>query len=154
MVLWGIPFQRWVDSFHTGFNLQAIRYFLAEGLADSHVLPFERGVAYYARRFFLEDGTPRYYAGRTYPLDVHAPAQAIVFFSGMGQEFARLTDRVMEWLMSNLYNYRRGCFHFRRGRWFTNRIPYMRWSQAWAFDALTSYAHRRYSHAPLSSELG
>jgi len=28
--------QRWTDSFHTGFNLQAIRYFLQEGLAEEY----------------------------------------------------------------------------------------------------------------------
>ena len=139
------PFQRWIDSFHTGFNLQAIRYFLTEGLAGGHTHAFEKGVAYYAGRFFLDDGTPQYYAGRTYPLDVHAPSQAIAFFSGMGEDFACLTDRVLDWLMANLYNHQRGCFHFRRGRWLTNRIPYMRWSQAWAFHALTTYAHCRYS---------
>ena len=30
-------------------------------------------------------------------------------------------------------------FYFRKGRFLTNRIPYMRWSQAWAFHALTEY---------------
>ena len=33
----------------------------------------------------------------------------------------------------------RGFFYFRRGRLLINRIPYMRWSQAWAFHALTEY---------------
>jgi N-acetylglucosaminyldiphosphoundecaprenol N-acetyl-beta-D-mannosaminyltransferase len=33
----------------------------------------------------------------------------------------------------------RGFFYFRKGRFFTNRIPYMRWSQAWVFHALTEY---------------
>jgi len=32
-----------------------------------------------------------------------------------------------------------GFFYFQKHRWYTNRIPYMRWGQAWAFHALTEY---------------
>jgi len=32
-----------------------------------------------------------------------------------------------------------GYFYSRRTRYFTNRIPYMRWAQAWVFHALTQY---------------
>jgi hypothetical protein len=33
----------------------------------------------------------------------------------------------------------KGFFYFRKGRFLMNRIPYMRWSQAWAFHALTEF---------------
>jgi hypothetical protein len=39
-------------------------------------------------------------------------------------------------MLKNLYS-SQGFFYFRKGRFLTNRIPYMRWSQAWAFHALT-----------------
>jgi len=32
-----------------------------------------------------------------------------------------------------------GAFYFQKNKYFTNKIPYMRWSQAWAFHALTEY---------------
>jgi len=34
---------------------------------------------------------------------------------------------------------RSGYFYFRKNRFITNRIPYLRWGQAWAFHALTAY---------------
>jgi hypothetical protein len=88
--------------------------------------------------FFLEDGTPKYYHDRTYPIDIHAPAQAVCFFSREGKEYKDLTDRIVTWMLKNMYS-RRGFFYFRRGWFLTNRIPCMRWSQAWAFHALTEY---------------
>jgi len=130
--------QSWIDSFHTGFNLQAIRHILNAGLAPQHRSAYRKGVEYYAENFFLEDGTPKYYHDRTYPIDIHSPAQAICFFSREGKEYKELIDRIVNWMMQNMYS-GRGFFYFRKGRFLTNRIPYMRWSQAWAFHALTEY---------------
>ncbi len=130
--------QGWIDSFHTGFNLQAIRYILDAGLAPEYRAAYRKGVEYYAGNFFLEDGTPKYYHDRTYPIDIHSPAQAICFFCREGKEYEALTDRIVNWMMQNMYS-ERGFFYFRKGRLLTNRIPYMRWSQAWAFHALTEY---------------
>ena len=128
----------WIDSFHTGFNLQAIRFVLDAGLTPEYRTAYQKGVRYYAENFFLDDGTPKYYHDRTYPVDIHAPAQAVCFFSREGQAYRDLTDRVVTWMLRNVYS-GRGFFYFRKGRFLTNRIPYMRWSQAWAFHALTEY---------------
>ena len=131
--------QRWIDSFHTGFNLQAIRYILNEGLAEDYRHAYEKGIDFYAGNFFLPDGTPKYYHDRLHPIDIHAPAQAIAFFSGTGDADNGLTDRVLAWLVNNMRDPKQGYFYFRKGRIMTNRIPYMRWSQAWVFHALTEY---------------
>ena len=130
--------QRWIDSFHTGFNVQALRYILDEGHAREYTQAYENGVRFYAEHFFLADGTPKYFHDRVYPIDIHAPAQAICFFAGMGESYRDLTERVLTWTLSNMFS-PRGYTYFRKTRRFTNRIPYMRWSQAWAFHALTEY---------------
>jgi hypothetical protein len=131
--------QRWVDSFHTGFNLHALRYCMEHGLATEHSDAYQRGVAYYARAFFLDDGTPKYYAGRLYPIDIHAPAEAITFFSGE-EGYAGLVARVLRWTLDNMRD-TRGFFYFRKGAFIRNRVAYMRWSQAWMFRALTEYLY-------------
>ncbi|BCR06695.1 hypothetical protein DESUT3_37640 [Desulfuromonas versatilis] len=131
--------QSWIDSFHTGFNLQAIRWFLQLGEATEFQAAFERGVDFYAGHFFLEDGTPKYYHNKVYPIDIHSPAQAIVFFSGEGDAYQELTDRILNWTLKEMYDPHKGLFYFRKGRYMTNKIPYMRWGQAWAFHALTEY---------------
>lgn len=130
--------QQWVDSFHTGFVLQALRYFFEEGHGCEYRRAYEEGVRYYATHFFLENGTPKYYDTSVYPVDIHCPAQAIVFFSRAGAGYAPLADRVLAWMLENMWD-ADGYFWFRKSRFHTNRIPYMRWSQAWAFHALTEY---------------
>jgi rhamnogalacturonyl hydrolase YesR len=128
----------WIDSFHTGFNLQAIKYFMDLDYGEEYRSQFNRGVKFYAQHFFLEDGTPKYFHDRVYPIDIHCPAQAVLFFSGMGVEYQALTDRIMNWMLANMQD-RAGYFYFQKHQYYTNRIPYMRWGQAWAFHALTQY---------------
>lgn len=131
----------WIDSFHTGFNLEAIRHFLRLGEATEYQAAYEKGVRYYAENFFLADGTPNYYHNKTYPIDIHAPAEAVVFFSSE-PGYGDLAQRVMNWMLQNMAD-PGGYFYFRKGRYFTNRIPYMRWGQAWAFRGLAAYASSR-----------
>ncbi|UCD53211.1 MAG: hypothetical protein JSW27_11315 [Phycisphaerales bacterium] len=134
--------QRWIDSFHTGFVLLALRYFLEEGTADQYRRAYAKAVRYYASRFFLADGTPKYYADRVYPIDIHSPAMAIAFFSQAGSSYRTLVDRIVTWMLSNMRD-PKGYFYFRKHKHYTNKVPYMRWSQAWAFYALAEYLCQR-----------
>ncbi|MBN2468878.1 MAG: delta-aminolevulinic acid dehydratase [Deltaproteobacteria bacterium] len=128
----------WIDSFHTGFNLQALKYFLDIGHGEEYRPQFNKGVKFYADHFFLEDGTPKYFHNRVYPIDIHCPTQAVVFFSQMGPDYRMLTEKVLAWLIENMQD-REGYFYFQKTKFYTNKVPYMRWSQAWAFHALTEY---------------
>ncbi len=130
--------QRWIDSFHTGFVLMALRYFLNEGVAQQYRQAYEEGIQYYVSHFFLTDGTPKYYSDRTYPIDIHSPAVAVAFLSKLGHRHRALTDRVLAWMLRHMWD-PRGYFYFRKHRYYTNKISYLRWSQAWAFHALTEY---------------
>jgi rhamnogalacturonyl hydrolase YesR len=130
--------QRWVDSFHTGFILESIRRFLNLGEATEWRQKYRRGVEYYVKNFFLEDGTPKYYDNSIYPIDIHSLAEAVCFFSAESQEYQVLTRRILSWMMNNMWD-QRGYFYFCKTRYFTNKIPYIRWSQAWSMRALTKY---------------
>ncbi|MDO4585837.1 MAG: delta-aminolevulinic acid dehydratase [Planctomycetia bacterium] len=131
--------QSWIDSFHTGFNLEALRRFLQFDLTPEYQDAYRRGVEFYADRFFLDDGTPKYYHDRLYLVDIHAPAEAIYFFSGEGQRYRELVERILHWTLMNMRDAKRGTFYFRKAKRFTIKTPYMRWSQAWAFRALTEF---------------
>jgi len=131
-------YQRWIDSFHTGFNLQSILYFLKEGFGNEYKDTFEKGVKFYADNFFLADGTPKYYHDKIYPIDIHSPAQAVVFFSRIGNQYKNLTEKIVEWMIDNMQD-GKGFFYFQKRKDYTIQIPYIRWSQAWAFHALTEF---------------
>ncbi len=132
--------QKWVDSFHTGFNLEALRYFILQGYASCCRDAFDRGVRYYVDNFFLPNGTPKYYDNKVFPIDIHSPCEALVVLSDRLVGQPQLAEKVLRWMLLHMWS-PQGYFFYRKGRLLTNRIPYMRWSQAWAFHALTSYLH-------------
>ena len=65
------PKQRWVDNFHTGYNLCALRTigrYAGTSEFESHV---RRGFEFYRKHFFTDDNAPKYFHNRTYPIDIH-----------------------------------------------------------------------------------
>ena len=146
------PTQKWVDNFHTGFNLcalQALSRDLGTSEFDSAV---KRGFGFYRAHFFREDAAARYFHDRTYPLDIHCVAQSIItllVFRDSGADNLRLASRVFEWAMKNMWD-ERGFFYYRVLRLGTVRTSYMRWSQAWMLLALSTLM--RETGAPRESE--
>jgi len=59
---------RWVDSFHTGYNLEAIYGYMKATGDKRNEDKLIKGFKYFKSTFFEEDGTPRYYNYKTYPI--------------------------------------------------------------------------------------
>ena len=93
-----LPVQRWIDSFHTGYNLEALMTYQELTGDESFSRIIEKGFEFYLNNFFLPDGTPKYYHNKTYPADIHCPAQLIITLcrSGRLTETSRLADKVLE----------------------------------------------------------
>jgi hypothetical protein len=134
------PCQRWIDSFHTGFVLDGLARIVQDAGFDQGAAPLERGRSYFLRTFFEPDGAVRYYHDSLRPIDIHCPTQALVTLAGMPRSAERddLMERVAAWMLRNM-RAPGGYFYFRLGRTGRpNRIPYMRWGQAWALRALAA----------------
>jgi hypothetical protein len=133
------PHDQWVDNFHTGFVLVALREIGRLLNTNEFDEPSESGYHFWKERMFLPSSAPKYYPDRTYPIDVHCVAQAIltfVRFSACDSEALRKADRLALWAIKNLQD-KKGFFHYQIHRWHRVRIPYMRWGQAWMQLALT-----------------
>lgn len=134
---------RWVDNFHTGFVLVALKRtgeFMQTDEFDKCVL---RGYRFWKKRMFLEDGTPKYYPDSTFPVDVHSVAQAILTFLEFRHEDSEALEqavRIAEWGISNLQD-SNGYFYYRICRGYSIRTPYIRWAQAWMQRALTELVY-------------
>jgi len=135
-----LPVQQWIDSFHTGYNLEALAIYQNLTGDTSFSGSIEKGFNFYLNNFFLPDGTPKYYHNKTYPVDIHSPAQLIVTLcrSGRLDEHRGLAERVLGWTLRNMQN-PSGYFYYQKHRFYTNRISYMRWSNAFMFNALSLY---------------
>jgi hypothetical protein len=127
-----LDLQSWVDSFHTGYNLECLagvgRFLKTEEFAGV----IDQGTRYYLDHFFLSDGTPKYYDNKVYPIDVHAPAQLPPTLAALGllEREDALVQRVLGWAFTHLWD-ERGFLNYQIKRGMTSRIPYMRWAQAW-----------------------
>jgi hypothetical protein len=131
------PQGRWVDNFHTGYVLESLA--LCRELADvAHSLA--RGLDYWSRTMFLADGTPKYTPDRLYPIDAHCYATAIDTWLATGdlEPAERLASLVVERMVD-----RTGYVHFQRSHYWTNRVPFVRWTTAPTFKALAGVLRSR-----------
>ena len=132
--------QHWVDNFHTGYNLGALRTicnYLNTVEFEPHI---RRGFKFYRDHFFREDGAPKYFHNKTYPIDIHSVAQSIITlleFRDLDQNNVALANHVLEWAMANMWD-ENGYFYYQVTPYYKNKIPYMRWSQAWMLLALAT----------------
>ncbi len=131
-------YQNWVDSFHTGFVLVALRQVIRYAAFDEAEDSLRRGHRFFLRRFFENNGTPRYYHDRTEPIDVHCPTQAFVTIAELWdvEPAPHLLQRTARWFLERM-RAPEGYFFYRLGRLGPNRIPYLRWGQAWAYHGMT-----------------
>jgi hypothetical protein len=132
--------QRWIDNFHTGFNLEALQS-MGRSLETSEFdSSMRRGFEFYRDHFFRTDAAPKYFHDRAYPLDIHCVAQSILTlltFRDLDPGNVSLARSVFDWAMKHMWD-DRGFFYYRVLRLCTIRTSYMRWSQAWMLLALSS----------------
>jgi hypothetical protein len=133
------PNQQWIDNFHSGYNLCALREigkYLQTNEFDRHQ---QLGFEFYLKNFFRHDGAAKYFHDRTYPVDIHSVAQSIITlltFQDLEPGSAELASKVYNWAMDHMWD-KRGFFYYRVLQVGTIRTSYMRWSQAWMLLALT-----------------
>ena len=134
------PSQKWIDNFHTGFNLSAL-YSIGRALQTTEFEePVSRGLHFYRSHFFRKDGAVRYYHDRTYPIDTHCVAQSVITLLDLKDLDATnipLAKSVMDWASDRMWNEREGFFYYRILRLCKIRTSYMRWTQAWMLLALS-----------------
>jgi hypothetical protein len=137
------PTQGWIDNFHTGYNLCALRQIEQNTGSDEFSDSLRRGFAFYRENFFLTDGTPKYYHDRTYPIDIHSAAQSIITLSSLKDLDTgnlSLAQSIWQWSLQHMWN-EAGYFYFQKHPLYTNAVPHMRWSQAWMLLALSMILH-------------
>lgn len=133
-----LPVQSWKDSFHTGYNLDGLIAYQELCNDTTYSEAIRKGFDYYIANFFEADGTPKYYNDRTYPIDIHCPGQLLVTLARLHRydEYKELADKVLDWTIGYMQD-RRGYFYYQLKPGISSRIPYMRWSNAFMFCALS-----------------
>jgi hypothetical protein len=133
-------FHQWIDNFHTGYNLECIADYMKYSGDRDYEYNLEKGFQYYINTFFTKKGIAKYYSNKIYPIDIHSIAQLIITLDKLNKmnKYKPLVNKVLSWSIDNMQE-KKGFFYYQKKRFFTIRIPYMRWSQAWMLLSLNTY---------------
>ncbi len=128
----------WIDNFHTGYNLDSLDCYIAASGDQEFRSNLDRGLAFYKGHFFEENGCPKYYHTRTYPVDIQCVAQSIdtlALFSNRDAECLELSAKVAAWAIGNMQD-SKGYFYYRKYPLVRAKTPMLHWGQATMFKAL------------------
>jgi glycosyltransferase involved in cell wall biosynthesis len=132
------PKYHWIDSFHTGYNLDSLKRYTASTNDTELSRHLSRGYQYFKRTFFEPDGRTRYMHDRLLPIDIQCAAQAIdtlSFFADADSDALDLAARVALWTIEHMQA-PAGFFYYRVLSWKTVRTPMLHWGQGTMFKAL------------------
>lgn len=147
------PGLAWEDNFHTAYTLDGLLrvWITTEDQSVRHAL--DSGVHGWERRFFEQDGAPRYTPARSYPHDIHSAATAVDVGARLamwGWETADLARQVRSWTRTNLIDARHGRTRYQKHRFYTDDRHFVRWGDAHEWLAEASYALLVYGEKPPS----
>ncbi len=138
---------KWIDSFHTGYVLEALAIFIRATGATRYEPALKRGYEYFVHTFFLPDGTPRYYDYKTLPIDIQCASQAIqtlVNLRDLHPASVPTAVNVAEWTIKHMQD-KAGYFYYRKYPLITNKTPTLHWGQATMFAALALLDQHQHS---------
>ncbi|MGQ4892550.1 MAG: hypothetical protein ACP6IP_08690 [Candidatus Njordarchaeia archaeon] len=136
----------WQVDYHQGFILDGLVSFLPyirdENLKRRALKAIEKGINFYMNRQFSPEGWSYYRYPIKYPIDVHNQAQGIITFSKLYRAFKNpkylnFAEKIANWTIQNMQD-PSGYFYAHKWSKFINKIPYMRWAQAWMMLALAT----------------
>jgi hypothetical protein len=129
----------WIDSFHTGYVIEALDIFIRCTGAKQYEPALRKGYKYFVETFFKPDGTPRYYDKKTLPIDIQCASQAIqtlVNLRDLHPDSVATAINVAEWTIKHMQD-KSGYFYYRKYPLITNKTATLHWGQATMFAALS-----------------
>ncbi len=124
-------------DFHQGYVIDCIADVMHyTGIRnEKYINAVQKGTDYYRKEQFFENGQAKWRLPKIYPIEIHNQSQGIITFCRIKTHLA-FAETIAKWTIENMQD-KKGFFYYRKLKNYTNKIPYMRWSQAWMFVALT-----------------
>lgn len=132
------PKWRWIDNFHTGYNLDALKCYIESTDNKTYEDNLKKGFDFFKNNFFESTGRPKYYHNRTYPIDSQCASQAIetlAKFSDYDESSLELGMKVAKWTIDNMQD-RTGYFYFMQYPFMKLKAPMIHWAQATTYRSL------------------
>jgi len=134
------PKYHWIDNFHTGYNLDALKCYIQNTGDRTYEDNLRRGFDFFKNNFFESTGRPKYYHNRTFPIDSQCCSQSIETlsnFANYDESSLELAKQVAKWTIENMQD-RSGYFYFMRYPSLTLKVPMIHWGQGTTYKALSN----------------
>lgn len=126
---------QWVDNFHTGYNLTAIKEYGIYAKDSTYDININKGLKFHVNNHYDESFIPKYYDIKKFPIDIHNYAQGILTFISMS-DLVR-ANKLANIAIETMWDKKKNYFYYQKTKFYTNKNNYIRWSQAWMFAALS-----------------
>lgn len=131
-------------DYHQGFIIDGLVEFLPytyDEKREKVEQAIAKGIKFYMEKQFTQKGISYYRYPIKYPIDIHNQAQGIITFSRLhdkfeDQKYLEFAEKIALWTIKNMQD-PKGYFYAHKWPGFVNKIPYMRWAQAWMMMALS-----------------
>jgi rhamnogalacturonyl hydrolase YesR len=134
-----------IDHYHSGFEIRCL-YSIWKTTDDMNVYEaLRKYYRFYCEKLFTSSGIPKIRPNSLYPVNIHACAEAILCQSILAPDFPEAQvylQKCVPWIV-NTMQHPDGWFIYmiRKLGWlrWKQKIPYIRWGQAWMLRALAQY---------------
>lgn len=134
-------------DFHQGYMLESIfnisNYLNIDNTAWEKSI--EIGLDFYKTNQFNSDGRSFWRIPKKYPVEIHNQTQGIITFYRLSKIYPDglyFATTIANWTIANMQDIK-GYFYYQKFKTHTNKISYMRWSQAWMFLALSTLTENK-----------
>jgi len=131
-------------DYHQGFIIDSLCDFMSYSneKKDDYIQALIKGAEFYIAKQFDTSGRSKWRLPWRFPIDIHHQAQGIITFSKINdalndKRYLEFANRIALWTIENMQD-ETGYFYYQKWPFFTNKIPYMRWGQAWMMLALST----------------
>ena len=131
-------------DFHQGFIIDSIINFIKYTKKNDrkYLKSLVKGTEFYTNKQFENSEQSKWRLPLRYPVDIHHQAQGIITMSNLynfnkKEDYLNFGKKITQWTIRNMQD-SKGYFYYQKWPFFTNKIPYQRWGQAWMMLALSS----------------
>jgi rhamnogalacturonyl hydrolase YesR len=129
-----------IDHYHTGFVLRSL-YSIYTTINEKRVYnALSLAYNFYRDNLFEDMKIPKWTPDNVYPVNIHSCAEAILCMSTLSDLFPdalEYAQNVFLWTRKKMQD-KNGHFYYSKDKHRTNRMPYIRWGQAWMMRAMAS----------------
>ena len=132
--------RQWVDNYHTAYILDALYDYIRYTGDKKYENYMKNGLDYYVNHFFWKNRIPKLFPNKIFPIDSTAVAQSIITLTGFG--YLDIAENIVNWVIEH-FQAKDGHIYFRKYRYVTSTVSFMRWSNAWMYLAFARYLVER-----------